>query len=191
MKAELKSIQRLTITGHPGLDPITAYLEDIPRENAASPIGKVTITCHQKSWTASWDAMGQCSIHDFLRNSSTDYLVNKLGHGDEIHAKAFSSQALERLAKQTILDCRRNRTAMHYIEPLDRAEARALYDAINDTSIESLDDCWQNHKLLSLLFGDEWFLVVDRAEDENPNYLYLFNIVAAIQDSLKELRIAA
>lgn len=191
MKAELKQVQRLTITDAPGLDPITAYLEEIPREAADSPIGKITITCHQKAWTAYWDAMGRRSIEEFLRTSPTDYLVNKLGHGDEVHEKAFSATKLEEMAKKTILDCRRGRIGQHYIEDLNRKQARALYDEINQASIESLEDCWQNHKLLSQLFGDEWFLVADRAEDDNPHYRYLFNIIVAIQHSLTELRAAA
>lgn len=191
MKAELTSIQRLIITEAQGLDPIMVYLEDIPREGAESPIGKVTITCHHKAWTATWDAMGKRSVADFLRNSSADYLVNKLGKGNEIHEKSFCGQALEKLAKQSILDCRRGRTTMHYIDGLSRDEARALYDVIAETSIETLDDCWQNHKLMSQIFGDEWFLVVDRAEAENLHYRYLFNIITAIQDSLRELRAAA
>lgn len=191
MKAELTSIQRLIITDAGDLDPITVYLEDIPRGGAESPIGKVTITCHQKAWTATWGAMGKRSVADFLRNSSTDYLVNKLGKGNETHEKAFCGQALEQQAKKTILDCRRGRTGMHYIDGLSRDEARALYDAITETSIENLDDCWQHHKLMNQVFGDEWFLVVDHAEADNPHYHYLFSIITAIQDSLRELRVAA
>ncbi len=191
MKAELKPIQRLTITDAPGLDPITVYLEETPRPNAESPIGKVTITCHQKAWTASWDAMGRRSIADFIRTSPTDYLINKLGGSHEIHEKAFSGQALEAMAKKTILDCRRGRTGEHYIEDLSKSEARALYDEITSASIDSLEDCWQNHKLLSQIFGEEWFLVVDRAEEDNHHYRYLFNIICTIQTGLTELRAVA
>lgn len=191
MKSELKNIQRLTITEVEGLDTITVYLEELPRENSGSPIGKVTITCHDKAWTASWGAMGTRSVADFLRTSPADYLVNRLGNRHEIHEKAFCGDALERMAKQVIIDCRRGRTSRHEIGDLSRDEARALFDGVNEASIESLDDCWANHKLLSQIFGEEWFLVMDRADAPNPHYEYLLKIVNAIQDSLGEIRQAA
>lgn len=191
MRVEIKEIQRLTITGVTGLDPVTVYLEDASRHAEMPSTGKVTITCHQDSWTATWSAMSKRSVAEFFCSSATDYLVDKLGRRHEIQPKTFSGHALVRMARQVIVDCRRGRTALHEIDELGRDEARALFDAIGEANIESLDECWQNHALLRQIFGDEWFLVVDRAIGDNPNYRYLFKVVSQIQAALQEASLAA
>ena len=59
----------LRIPAQPGLDPITAYFEDY-----AAGQGRVTVACYGDAWTASWGAMGDCKVREFVASVDAGYL---------------------------------------------------------------------------------------------------------------------
>lgn len=64
------------------LDPITVMIQDI-----APGQGRITITCYDQSWTASWGAMGTVrTVRKFVRDMCAEYIVDCLQSGTTIPA---------------------------------------------------------------------------------------------------------
>lgn len=55
------------------LDPVLVVLRDIPPS-----AGQLVVTCWGRSWSASWNAMGQQTVAQFVAHSPPEYLVEKL-----------------------------------------------------------------------------------------------------------------
>lgn len=187
-------VTKLVIKGAARLDTITVFLEDlgvraVPLErdpNYKTGRGSLTVRCGGESWTAYWGAMGQRSVADFVAQTGDEYILNCLSRG--LSTTRFSGKALKQLALRCIVDRRRERNRSNWeLGYLDAHDARALYrraDELRD--VESERECWNHSELLTLLFGSEWhYPVEDHAKEENPDYMYLLQIVRAVQQALK------
>ena len=62
------------IPAYGGIDAIRVYWTD-----DAPGSGSVVVTCFGCAWTASWRAMGNCTVREFFMRADTQYLVSKLG----------------------------------------------------------------------------------------------------------------
>lgn len=194
LTVERSKVTKLVITGGVNLDPITVFLEDLgswasPRSDAPDHVsgqGNLTIRCAGESWTAYWGGMGSKTVTDFVLKCSDEYILNCLSRG--LSSTRFSAKGLKQLSARCITDRRRDRSGTDWeLGYLDAEEARSLYRRLDDLrDVESLRDCWSHSKLLSLLFGDEWYYPVDRATEPNPDYMYLLRIVQAVQQALTQ-----
>lgn len=72
------AVTRHYIEDVPGLDPITVFLEDFQ-----PGVGRLTVVCYGKSWTAFWGGMGDCDLRGFMREVNDDYVTDKLSIGKE------------------------------------------------------------------------------------------------------------
>lgn len=72
------AVTRHYIEDVPGLDPITVFLEDFQ-----PGVGRLTVVCYGKSWTAFWGGMGDCDLRGFMSVVNENYLTDKLSIGKE------------------------------------------------------------------------------------------------------------
>jgi hypothetical protein len=56
-------LEILRIARSENLDPVTVYFED-----HAPGVGRVTIACYGDAWTAVWNAMGDCTVRQFIES---------------------------------------------------------------------------------------------------------------------------
>lgn len=191
MKIERSQITKLLISDLMGepfkLDPVTVYLEDLGSRETAHGItrqGKITIECFGKSWSSNWGGMGDRTVAQFFCDEGDDYLIGCLS---SVSSTKFSGDALVKMARQAVLDCRRGRTAKHFMCSLGKEEAAQLWNEIEDLeSIERDSDCWHHSELLTKLFGEEWFHAASDATEPNHHYTYLQRIVLAVQEGLRK-----
>lgn len=183
MNVTTDTIKRVTITGAtraPGrgnLDPIRATIDNIEPGK-----GRITIECYSSSWSAYWGSMGDgYTVERFMQAASTGYLVNCLSRG--ISSTVFSAEALERHAKKTIIERRRGRSLDY--SSLDEDEARELWDDVENCGFTD-DQYNQNGDVMERLFGNEWRCITPDCTQPNPKYTYLFDIVSAVQQALKQ-----
>ncbi|WP_374979040.1 hypothetical protein PSGK_19040 [Pseudomonas solani] len=200
MNVEASEVAKLRITGATHLDPISVFIEDLGERKIRScpnipdyttKSGKVTLECFGESWSAYWGGMGDRSTIDFFLSASIDYLVGCFARGSEIDRHVFDGSKLEAAARRCIIDCRRGRTRDWECGPLDRDEARELYDAADYLSAfdsaEGLMHSPGAGELLTKLFGEEWhYTVSDKAMAAHPKRLYLARIVDAVQQALRQ-----
>ncbi|WP_375738026.1 hypothetical protein [Pseudomonas boanensis] len=204
MKVESTMVTKLTITGADRLDPVSVFLEDFGgrtialehNPNYVTRSGKITIECFGESWSAYWGGMGPRTVAQFFTDCNVDYLVGCLARSSEIDREVFDGNALEQSAKRCIIDCRRGRTAEWECGPLDKEEARELFDDADDLSnFESTEGLWHSGEasdLLTRLFGEEWhYTVSNKAFVPHPKRQYLCRIVAAVQQALTQHQQAA
>lgn len=201
MKTETAQITKLLITDlmdepHK-LDPVTVIIEDAGHRMIATDgkeyttrQGKIIIECYGKSWSAYWGSMGDRTVAQFFSDENSDYLIGSLA--PSLNPSRFSGDALVKMAKRVVMDCRRGRTANHHPYRLDQEDARELFDRIVDElrSVEREDHCWNHSCLLSELFSDEWWHAAGEATEPNPNYQYLQRIVQAVQLGLRQAGLA-
>lgn len=195
LKVERSTVTKLVITGAPRLDPITVFLEDFGRRdcptesnpNYQTAQGKITINCWGNSWNAYWGGMGPRTVAEFVADCGWDYVLNCLDRG--ISSTRFSGAALEKFARQCVLERRRGRNSADWeLGHLDKGEARELYDQVEELRhIENPNECWHHSKLLTELFGEEWHYPLDgKAVEENHEFTYLRRVVEAVQQALRQ-----
>ncbi len=194
LTVERSVVTKLVITGAVNLDPITVFLEDLgvrasPQDHNPDYIsgqGNLTIACAGESWTAYWGGMGQRTVTQFVAKCADEYVLNCLSRG--LSSTRFSAKALRQLSVKCIIDRRRERSGTDWeLGYLSAEEARSLYRRLDELrDVDSLRECWNHSELLSLPFGDEWHYPVDRATEDNPDYLYLLRIVQAVQQALTQ-----
>ncbi|EOK5395676.1 hypothetical protein ACM6SP_004149 [Pseudomonas aeruginosa] len=201
MKTETTQITKLLISdlmGEPHrLDPVTVILEDtghrviqMDGKCYTTRQGKIIVECYGKSWSAYWGGMGDRTVAQFFSDEHSEYLIGSLA--PSLRGSRFSGEALVKMAKRVVLDCRRGRTANHHPYSMDKEEARKLFDRIEDElrSVEREDHCWNHTDLLSELFSDEWWHAAGDATEPNPDYQYLQRIVLAVQAGLRQAGLA-
>ena len=173
MNIETSTVTKLLITGAEGLDPISVYLEDF-----APCKGKITVSCFDKTWHAHWGGMWDgLTVGQFFCKLNKAYII---GYFDRsLKSRRFSAKAMANKARQLIVQMRRERE-------LDAEDARDLYDEAEDLSYTaSLDECGGAHReLMHRVFGDEWWILPPDAEEPNPDWAYLFRIIATVQQAL-------
>jgi hypothetical protein len=186
-------IQKLVISQVQGLDPINVFIEDLGPGS-----GTLTLTCHDRSWTTGWNAMGDThTVARFIGRCDNDYLVNCLSRG--LSATRFSGDALAKHARLSILARRRAAISRDQTslpkglaiwdgdgQALTCEEAREQYVAAEALeSCQSLAECPAT--LMAELFGEEWWFAADNATEPNPSYRYLVRIVEALREAVKSL----
>lgn len=183
MKIERSKVSILRISQVPGLDPIRVTLDDIGPGQ-----GRINIECWGKAWASYWGGMGSRSISEFFRDCTNEYLIGRFDQ--RLAPTRFSPEALEELARSIV--CKRLRyrdieTIVNF-ERLEAGDARRLWDKLQDLqSLETLDACWQESKLMSEVFGEEWwYFVGDRAVEQCPDYAYLSRICDVVRDGLRD-----
>jgi len=183
MKTELSKITRLLITDLMGepykLDPVTVVLEDFSPSK-----GRIIIECYGKSWSAGWGAMSGRTVAQFVSDCGADYIISSLCR---VSQQRFSPTEAVKLARKVVCDRRRGRGLYwEYGAPLEREEARELYDDAKDLQgIESPSMAFLFDSLLTRIFGPEWWHSLDQADEPNPSYLYLQRVVLAVQQGLR------
>lgn len=93
------------------------------------------------------------------------------------------------LAKKSVIARRRmSKGYWEFGERLDEEEARDLFDQIDDLrEIESISEANHRGALLTELFGEEWWhLVDDKAVEPNPDWHYLCRVIAAVHQALRQ-----
>jgi len=73
MKVATSSVVKHVLTELEGLDPVSVTLEDLHRG-----VGKITIDCYGKAWTAFFGSIGDQTIRSFINSCDTHYLAGKL-----------------------------------------------------------------------------------------------------------------
>lgn len=183
LQVERSTVTKLVITGAPSLDPITVFLEDL-----APKRGKITVSCWGKSWTAYWGGMWDgLTIGQFFCRLDEHYIIGYFS--PILSSMRFSNDALMTLARKSVIDRRRMRKGYwEFGDSLDREEARDLFDQIDGLrGVESISVGHQQDALLTDLFGPKWWHLVDeKAVEPNPDWHYLFRIIAAVQQALRQ-----
>lgn len=177
MRIETGNLQLLRIFDAKNLDPIRVSFDDIEPGK-----GRITIECWGKAWASYWGGMSNRTISQFFHHCTAQYLIGYLEPG--LQSERYSADALMALARKVIISRRRG-ADMDFVS-LDKDEARELFDQIDDLQdCETENSRWAHSKLLTEIFGQEWFLYVnDRAVEPNPDYLYLSRIVEAVQQGI-------
>ena len=157
LSIDRSTVTKLVITAAQGLDPITAFLEDLaPRQ------GKITVSCWEKSWHAYWGRMWDgLTVAQFFCRLDEHYIIGFFS--PSMRAMRFSNEALLNLARKAIIDRRRMRKGYwEFGDSLENEDARDLFDQIEDLrNIESITNAHQHGELLTDLFGPEWWHLVD------------------------------
>lgn len=166
MKIETKTIEQITITGVPRLDPVRVMIEDFELGQ-----GRITITCWDDSWVNYWGSMADRTMSQFFQKASVHYLAGKLGSGTD--DQIYDATHIEELCKKQVLKARRG-------GELTFREARDLHDRIEMETF--YDDPAINHDLLSDIFGAEWWH--DLPKKPNPRWEYLCRIVSTVKEAL-------
>jgi len=182
MKVEASLTTKLSISDLEGLDPIGVFIED-----AGPGRGSIVVRCHTQTWSASWGAMGkENTAAQFVTSCSPDYLIGCLS--PMLRKVRFSSDALIIMAKRSVIDRRRGRNSSDWIglDDLDRRQARALFDQVDDLDGITEVDCWRSNSLLVELFGCEWWHKADDATEPNPEWAYLERILETVQAAIKQ-----
>lgn len=171
------------ITDAPNLDPINVFLEDL-----APCKGKITVSCWDKSWHAYWGGMwGAHTIAQFFCRLDEHYIIGYFQ--PMLSSMRFSNEAMMALAKKSVIARRRmSKGYWKFGERLDEEEARDLFDQIDDLrEIESISEANHRGALLTELFGEEWWhLVDDKAVEPNPDWHYLCRVIAAVHQALRQ-----
>jgi hypothetical protein len=179
------TIVRITdIAASHSLDPIRVTLDDIEPGK-----GRINIECWGKAWASYWGGMGEKTISQFFASCDNGYLIQNLSSGGTLQETRYSGEALAAFARKTICLRRRWReinTKINY-DSLDRETARKLFDAAEELeSCETQESCWQESRLLTKIFGEEWFCSLgSESEERNPEYDYLARICDAVREALK------
>lgn len=179
------TIVRITdIAASHSLDPIRVTLDDIEPGK-----GRINIECWGKAWASYWGGMGKKTIAQFFASCDNGYLIQNLTSGGTLQETRYSAEALAAFARKTICLRRRWRefnTRINY-DSLDRETARKLFDAAEELeSCETQESCWQESRLLTKIFGEEWFCSLgSESEERNPEYDYLARICDAVREALK------
>jgi hypothetical protein len=188
MKIDVIPVKKILLSDLPNLDPVNLYLED-----TGPGQGTVVLSCHQKSWTTGWSAMGKDrDLVAFMKSCDTDYLVNCFSPG--LSSTKFSVDELMKLSRRIVLGRRRSSLApadsRYDYDSCDKEEARDLYNSIEDLSgYESIQDL--PHSVMEKIFGEEWWFKADQATEPNPSYLYLARIIETVREALSSSELTA
>lgn len=189
MKTETTQITKLLISDLMGepfkLDPVTVILEDFEPGR-----GRIIIECYGTSWASSWSAMSGRTVAQFVSDCGADYVIDSL---TSVSRLRFSPVEAVKLARRAVCDRRRRRGLYwEHGDALERDEARALYDQASELRhMENINDGAHHERLLTKLFGPEWWHALDgEAVEPNPSYLYLQRVVQAVQAGLLQAGLA-
>jgi len=94
------SINKLTLTNLDRLDPINVYAEDL-----GVGVGKITITCYGKAWTAYWGAMGDNTIKQFFVSCDEFYIAKNLS---DIDSEVYDIDKIRDDANEKKIECWRD-----------------------------------------------------------------------------------
>lgn len=185
MKIESSTVTKLLISGLERLDPISVFLEDFEPKR-----GKITVSCYGQNWSAFWGGMWEgLTVGQFFCELNDDYIIGYFA--SSLRKKRFSGDALKVLARKAVISRRRRlKDYWEYGDSIDDKDiARDLYDRIDELAdVESITQANYHNELLSELFGEEWWHLVDgNAVEDNPDYDYLCRIIKAVQDALRSL----
>lgn len=84
-------IEKITIPASKGLDPVSAYFDDI-----GAGQGRIILVCWDMAYTAYWGAMGDRTVKQFFAECGVDYLMNNM-HGRHYKRGAVDNQYLTRI----------------------------------------------------------------------------------------------
>lgn len=167
MNIETKQITTLRITDVAGLYPVTVYLE-----NYQPGMGKITIECWGKSWTASWGAMGGDRIEQFFCRCDEHYLAKNLSG---VTSDIFDEDAAQDMVKKSILELRKS-------DEIPGWEARGALDALESYEHEH-DYMTSDNEVIQQVIGSEpWN--TDWPTKQNPDYAYLCLIINTVKKAL-------
>lgn len=172
MKVAVSMVTKVWIPESDDLDPITVYLE-----NYEPSKGKITIECWGKAWSAAWPAMSKRSVEQFFVDSGTSYLAGYLDTGIEYEILNPDMDELRASICKEVFAYRRTRQ-------FDKVTARDLYDRAQDVE---MGPCYcTDYKLLSALYGDDWYeCSLDALKVPNQKYVHLCRVIEATKEGLK------
>lgn len=172
MSIVTSTVQKVWIPGSDDLDPITVYLE-----NYEPGKGKITIESWGRAWSSAWPAMSKRSVEQFFVDSGTSYLAGYLDTG--IDSEVFNPDMDELRASIC-----REVFAYRRTKQFDKTMARDLYDRAQEVE---MGPCYcTDYKLLSALYGDDWYEgSLDALKVPNQKYVYLCKVIEAVKEGLK------
>lgn len=89
---------KIVITNIDRLDPVTVIAEDF-----GPGVGKITIDCFGKAWTAFWGGMGdENNKEDFFCSCDVPYIIGKLD--SDLKSSIFDADAVNVAAQEMSLD---------------------------------------------------------------------------------------
>lgn len=179
MKVETGTVTMLRITEVLGIDPIRVTLDDIGPGQ-----GRINIECYGKAWASYWGAMGSQTIAEFFASCDTGYLIDKLAQG--MSATRPSGAAMVRHAKRVIRH-RRKGIGEWRDFPLSSVDAHNLMGDVHGLqTISSEAEAWQQSDLLKSIYGEDWARQA-RADEPNPEYVYLGRICDAVREAMQQI----
>lgn len=171
-------VTKILIEGADRLDPITVFLEDIK-----DGVGKITVSCFGRSWTAGWSAMGKgCTVSEFFCDANSQYIIGYFS--PNLRGGRYSAEKTAIAAKRQVIKLRKDKEITY-------SKARDLFESLS--SIEEYETIQELHmhfcdQLYEIWGGDWWYCC---EEEPNPDYKYLERIVVAVQDALRLQGVAA
>jgi len=160
---KISSIKKIEITDIIGLDPVSVYLEDFgPRK------GKITISCHDRSWNSYWGGMGDRTIDKFFLSCDNGYLAKNLSN---IKSTCNDYESIGTKIKE------------FYGDDID-SYLEGVIDSMGNESIE-WEGWLRGENVMSEVFGHDWYY--DIPQEENPEYKYLCKIIDATKGALRLL----
>lgn len=171
MKISTSQVTKLSISGVPDMDPISAIIEDF-----GPGAGKITITSFGEAWTHYWSHMGtQHTMRSFFLKCETQYLIGKLSNGIKKQITDEDPDALQPVLRKKVIKGRK--------EGLFTAdEARDLWGKIEWADISDKCADQDTRDLLCELFGGEWWEGLPKKT--NPDYEHLGKIVDTVKAAL-------
>lgn len=99
MKITESSVQLLTITDVPGLDPIRVVCENIEPGR-----GRIIIQCYMRAWCGYWGAMGKHTVESFVASSGSDYVYDNIVCADPTRENEAYLTRIIKAVKEALSD---------------------------------------------------------------------------------------
>lgn len=152
------------------LDPISVVLK-----NYRPGVGKITIECFGKAWSAGWGGMSGQSVEQFFAESNPHYLIGNLAGGISSTQREgcpdwksiYNAQIDENIAAADREELK---------EQVEHLELLCDLDPEHSTEARDL--------LVKVSRMQEWWELWPK--EDNPDYFYLKRIVQAVQAGLKQ-----
>ncbi|HEY6437865.1 MAG TPA: hypothetical protein VIY47_14840, partial [Ignavibacteriaceae bacterium] len=172
LQIEKSKITKLTITGADRLDPVSVFLEDFEpgvshnNETIPSGVGKITIECYGKSWSAYFGGMGTekgpdgkparpSTIAEFFTQMDQNYLAKRLS---DISSSLIDNDSIQEGVFREIIK-------MRLEGDFTKEKARSLFE---QAKMADYEDPYRENDLLVEVLGDDWWCRLPSRP--NPDY---------------------
>ncbi|HEN3282356.1 TPA: hypothetical protein U5D21_004277 [Yersinia enterocolitica] len=171
MKIESIQTVKICLSELECLDPVDIIVDDYELGK-----GKITIGCAGNAWTASWYAMSNRTVAQFIADCDSDYIIGCLSPQLDPCLDA-DNEANVVFIKSVIIKLRRDKE-------LSDTEARNAWEAASISGDIKGEVCnCSAHSPLQGLLGDDPYYA-NWPSIENHHYAYLSRIVSVVKAGL-------